>query len=161
MCIKKWLRNLIKRITASWFYTTFREVVLGVVYILLYAGIFVTTFYQAFAPNNVNIIIPFDFVTISISLAGFVLIGAFFETTDKVTKKTLYSISKAYIIASIGFIMFYTLFNLLPKGNGIITLDIGIILIIIGFFVGWIMGLFGFCYATTELIRVLGKLGKK
>jgi len=51
--------------------------------------------------------IEIDFITVSISLAGFVLIGALFDKGDKKTRNELLGAAKAFIYSTISFIVFY------------------------------------------------------
>lgn len=92
----------------------FRSVFEIVLSLILVSSIIVYTFQTIRnPPTGINV----DFTTISISLAGFCLVAASFNKTEKV-KNELYRGSALFIYASAAFIVFYmtlTLENLIKQ----------------------------------------------
>ncbi len=87
-----------------------------------------------------------DLLTVSISLAGFVLVGALFDTKNKKRKSTLFNTSKWLIYAAISFIIFYVVTPFLQSSDYFI--------IAVSFLVAAI-GTFFFTIGILNLLKVI------
>ena len=100
-----------------------------------------------------NFKIPFDFVTISLTLAGFLIIGGSWRDGQK----ELFEIGKAYLYSGLSFILFYVTLPFLVDSSGSLASELQLVNIPIAFLFGaaLLLGILYFSVATYELASFL------
>jgi hypothetical protein len=100
--------------------------------------------YSAFTLNPDFKVFRIDFITISISLAGFVVVGAFIDRGTKQARKSLFESSRWLVISAISFIVFYCI---TPFASNELTKAISII--------SYIIAPFTFSIGVIRLLRAI------
>ncbi len=127
--------------------------------ILFSLGVFVGSFVSVIPKYNFTF--PFDFVTISLTLAGFLIVGGVWKDDNK----RLFKIGKDYLFSAISFMIFYFFapyvipyLNQTPQQTIVIT---GVIdgSIVFSFLFGWLLGAGYFVRATYDLVTFLRQEG--
>lgn len=135
--------------------TMFDEIKITIIGIILIVGVLASSILKILP--NLPIEIPFDYVTISLTLAGLLIV-----TSEIGKRKALYPIAKDYIFSGISYIILYSIVLIANTESRTKILDltinqIGLQIVDVIVLASWFLGSIFFVRATNELMRKLMK----
>ncbi len=130
-----------------------KDIVMLITYIIL--GTFPIFYIIITLLKSGEIQLPFDFVTISITLAGLLIVGGSWKDSNKELFKT----GKLYIYSAVGYILLYIVKPFIEFDASKFTAAncSGLFIVDVAFTTGLILGPVFFAIATIRTLNFLGK----
>ena len=117
---------------------SYKRLIFFILYWLIFLSVLISS---ALKTTNIN------FIQISITLAGFVIIGAIFENSKNPAKKELFEISRLFIFSTVLFIVFYSFLTIASSSQ-----NIGAEVAVIIASISWFLAIILFAGALLRLL---------